>query len=166
MGPVVGQSCSICRHPDAIGINEALILKRESNRAVACRYGLGRESVRRHREHIPELLARARDAGEIADADSLLTRVEGLYKRTEAILEAAERSGEWGTALAAIRECRGTLELLGRVTKELESAPTINFTLSPEWLELRAVVVAALAPYPDARGSVLRALEGGDSAGA
>lgn len=68
--------------------------------------------------------------------------------------------------MAAIRECRGNLELLGRVTKELESAPTVNLTLNPEWLELRAVVVAALAPYPDARGSVLRALGGGASRGA
>jgi hypothetical protein len=32
--------------------------------------------------------------------------------------------------------------------------------LNPEWLELRAVIVGALDAHPDARGVVLRALEG------
>ena len=54
------------------------------------------------------------------------------------------------------------IELLGRVTKELESGHTFNLHLNPEWLELRAIIVTALEPYPDARGSVLRALGSAD----
>jgi len=108
--------------------------------------------------HLPELLAKAKDAVEVAEADSLLDRVEILYRRTEAILEAAESNSEWSTALAAVRECRRNLELLGRVTKELQSVPTFNLHLTPEWLELRAVIVTALESHPDARESVLRAL--------
>jgi DNA-binding NarL/FixJ family response regulator len=42
-------------------INEALVVEGQSNRAIAGQYGLGRESVRRHRAHIPELLLKARD---------------------------------------------------------------------------------------------------------
>jgi hypothetical protein len=37
----------------------------------------------------------------------------------------------------------------------------VNLNLSPEWLELRAVIVTALEPYSEARESVLRALDGG-----
>ena len=92
-----------------------------------------------------------------------MDRVEGLYKRTEAILGAAESNSEWGTALQAIRECRGNLELLGRVTKELQDAPTLHLHLNPEWLELRAVIVGALEPYSEARGAVLRALGDGSN---
>ncbi len=160
------RNCTICVHDEAHSVNVALV-QRDPYRKIAEEFGFSEAALSRHaRKHLPKLLLRAKDAVEVADADSLLSRIEDLYKRTEAILEAAERSSNWPTALAAIKECRGNLELLGRVTKELESAPTINLTLNPEWLELRAVVVAALAPYPDARGSVLRALGGGASGGA
>ncbi len=155
------RTCTICSHDEAHAINVALV-HRDPFRHIASLYEVSTGALQRHaHDHLPEMLARAKDAVEVADAGSLLDRVEGLYRRTEAILEAAETEREWGTALQAIRECRGNLELLGRVTKELQDAPTFNLYLSPEWLELRAVVVGALEPYPDARGSVLRALEGG-----
>lgn len=155
------RSCSICTHDERHAIDVALV-QRDPYRKIAEGYGLSQPALSRHtREHIPEFLARARDAVEVAEADSLLSRIEGLYKRTEAILEAAESNSEWPTALAAIRECRGNLELLGRITKELDERPTFNLYLSPEWLELRAVLVGAVEPYPEARESVLRALEGG-----
>jgi hypothetical protein len=150
--------CTICAHDERHAIDVALV-GREPYRAIARQYGVSKDALSRHtQEHLPELLARAKDAVEVAEADSLLSRVEGLYKRTETILTAAESNSEWGTALQAIRECRGNLELLGRVTKELESATTFNLHLNPEWLELRAVIVTALESHPDARESVLRAL--------
>ncbi len=155
------RTCTVCTHDEAHAINVALV-HRDAYRHIASLYEVSTGALQRHaRDHLPELLARAKDAVEVADADSLLDRVEGLYRRTEAILEAAETAREWGTALQAIRECRGNLELLGWVTKELQDAPTFNLYLTPEWLELRTVVVAALEAHPDARGSVLRALEGG-----
>jgi len=158
--------CTICAHPEHHAINVALV-NRDPYRNITQHYGVSKYALTRHaKEHLPELLARAKDAVEIAEADSLLDRVEGLYKRTEAILEAAESNSEWALALAAIRECRGNLELLGRVTKELESAPTFNLLLNPQWLELRATIVAALEPHPEARGSVLRALEGSSNGSA
>jgi hypothetical protein len=42
---------------------------------------------------------------------------------------------------------------------ELDEHP-VNVLISPEWLELRAVIVTALEPHPEARGAVLGALEG------
>ncbi len=134
------RSCTICRHNKSHAINVALV-HRDPYRHVASRYEVSTGALQRHaREHLPELLVKARDAVEVAEATSLLDRVESLYKRTEAILEAAEGSKEWGTALQAIRECRGNLELLGRVTKELQDAPSLHLHLNPEWLELRTVI--------------------------
>src|SRR5215210_4282158 len=156
------RSCSVCTHDEHHAIDVALV-QREPYRRIAPHYGLSERSLRRHaKEHLPELLVKAKEAVDVADADSLLERVESLYKRTEAILKAAEDNKEYSTALAAIRECRGNLELLGRVTKELESAPTLNLHLNPEWIEIRTTIVAALEPHPAARESVLKAL---DSAG-
>jgi hypothetical protein len=157
----VPRKCTICTHPECHAIDVSLV-HREPYLAIARNYEVSRDALRNHaKEHLPELLAKAKDAVEVAEADYLLDRIESLYRRTEAILEAAENNSEWSTALAAIRECRGNLELLGRVTKELESGPTLHLHLNPEWLELRAVIVNALEPYSEARGAVLRALESG-----
>jgi hypothetical protein len=35
----------------------------------------------------------------------------------------------------------------------------VNLNVSPQWLDLRAVIVVALEPHPAAQESVLRALE-------
>jgi len=133
----------------------------QAKRRIASQHGVTERAVRYHmREHLPELLALARDAERAARADTLLDRIEALHSRTMAILEAVEGRDEHGTALAAIREARRNLELVGEVTRELDRAGTINVALNPEWLEIRGVIIAALEPHPAARDSVLRALEG------
>ena len=96
---------------------------------------------------------------EVAQADDLLEEVRGLQRRAYAILDAAEETGELRTALAAIREARGNLELLAKLLGELDERPVINLITSPEWIELRAVIVTALEPHPGARESVLQAIE-------
>jgi hypothetical protein len=117
--------------------------------------------VQRHQEnHIPATLAKAREAEEVAHADDLLSDVRSLQARTLAILEAAEETREHRIALAAIREARSNLELLAKLLGELDERPQVNILVSPEWLELRAVIVGALEPFTDARGAVLEAIEG------
>ncbi len=154
------RSCTVCVHPERHAINVALV-QREPHCAISRVFGVGRDALRRHaKKHLPELLLKAKDAVEVAEADDLLSRLEALQSRTLAVLEAVEGTENYGVALAAIREARSNLELIGWVTKELESAPTLNLHLNPQWLELRALIVAALEPHPEARGSVLRALEG------
>jgi hypothetical protein len=162
----LSRSCTVCSHPDSVLINEELVLKRTANRRVAAQHGLTEQSIRRHREHIPEMLARSSLAEEVAEADSLLERLEDLHRRTEAILARVEETDNYGASLGAIREMRRNLELIGEVTKELDRTPTINLHLNPQWLELRAVIVTALEPYTDARGAVLRAIEGAGNGGA
>jgi hypothetical protein len=43
---------------------------------------------------------------------------------------------------------------------ELDERPQVNVLISPEWLELRAVIVGALEPHSEARGAVLEAIQG------
>jgi hypothetical protein len=58
----VPQACTVCTHPASLVNTEALVVEKRSNRATAGQYNLSRESVRRHREHIPELLVKASQA--------------------------------------------------------------------------------------------------------
>ena len=52
------------------------------------------------------------------------------------------------------------MELLGKLAGELDDRPQVNVLVSPEWLELRAVIVGALEPHSEACGAVLKAIEG------
>jgi hypothetical protein len=151
--------CTVCDHDEHHAINVALV-QRDSYRNIAERYGLSVGALSRHtKEHLPKLLVKARDAVEVAEADSLLARIEALQSKTLDALEAVEEERNYPVLLGAVREARANLELIGRVTKELEATPTLNIHLNPEWVELRTVIVTALEPYSEARGAVLGALE-------
>lgn len=157
------RSCTVCAHPKREEIDRALV-EGVSAAEISGRYRtLGERAVRRHRSnHLPAKLVMAEKAAEVAEADDLLDQVGDLQRRALAILDRAEEAGELKTALSAIREARGNLELLAKLLGELDERPVVNLHVSPEWLELRAVIVTALEPHPEALGAVVGALEGAD----
>ena len=159
----VPRSCTICEHPDREAIDRALVGD-SSNLSVSSLFGVSESAVRRHKaNHLPAKLVMAQAAEEVAQADDLLQQVRDLQDRALAILGKAEAAGDLRTALGAIREARGNLELLAKLLGELDERPVVNLNVSPEWLELRAVIVVALEPHPAAHGAVLRALESVDN---
>jgi transposase-like protein len=157
----LGRVCTICSHEQRFAIEELLATRQSTYRGIARKYGVSEDAVSRHVKagHVSQLLALAADAERAARADSLLDRIEALHSRTLAILVAVEGKDEHGTALAAIREARRNLELIGEVTRELDRAGTINLELSVEWQEVKAVLVNTLASYPEAQQAVFNALE-------
>ena len=157
----MGRVCTICSHEQRFAIEELLATRQSTYRGIARKYGVSEDAVSRHVKagHVSQLLALAADAERAAQADTLLDRIEALHSRTMTILEAVEGTDEHGTALAAIREARRNLELVGEVTRELNRAGTINLELTVEWQEVKAVLVNTLASYPEARQAVFDALE-------
>ena len=67
----------------------------------------------------------------MANADNLLAQVQGLRDRAMGILDKAERADDHRSAIAAIREARSCVELLGKLAGELKDAPTINIVMMP-----------------------------------
>jgi hypothetical protein len=152
----VPRTCSICSHEHRDAMEDAFITG-QAKRRIASQHGVSERAVRYHmREHLPALLALARDAERAARADTLLDRMEALQSQTLAILDAPE---DQRTALAAIAQARRNLELIGEVTRELDRAGTINLELTVEWQEVKAVLVNTLASYPEAQQAVFKALE-------
>ena len=150
------RTCSICSHEHRDAMEDAFIVG-QAKRRIASQHGVTERAVRYHmREHLPALLALARDAERAARADTLLDRMEALQSQTLAILDAPE---DQRTALAAIAQARRNLELIGEVTRELDRAGTINLELTVEWQEVKAVLVNTLASYPEAQQAVFSALE-------
>ena len=151
--------CTVCDHPERHVIDEVLVTG-APYRTVAKRFELSESAVYRHKtEHLPAHLLKAKEAEELARADDLLDQVRNLQTHSLNILERAEETGDLRTALAAISQARGNLELLGKLAGELDERPVVNLNVSAEWLELRAVIVGALEPHPAAHRAVLRALE-------
>ena len=129
----------------------------QAKRRIASQHGVSERAVRYHmREHLPELLALARDAERAARADTLLDRIEALQRQTLAILDAPE---DQRTALAAVAQARRNLELIAEITEQLDRRGTVNLELTVEWQEVKAVLVNTLASYPEAQQAVFNALE-------
>jgi hypothetical protein len=107
--------CTVCDHPETHSIDETLV-SGAPYRSVAKRFELSESAVYRHKtEQLPAHLLKAREAEDVAQADELLEQVRTLQGHALDILERAEKAGDLRTALAAISQARGNLELLAKL---------------------------------------------------
>ncbi|TAK32388.1 MAG: hypothetical protein EPO21_15335 [Chloroflexota bacterium] len=60
--------------------------------------------------------------------------------------------------LKTAAQLEGQTELLAKLLGELDERPQVNVLLAPEWQAMRATLVDALSPFPDARSAVADAL--------
>jgi len=100
----------------------------------------------------------AATAPTVAQGDALLAQLAELRADAAALQQRAERVSDVRAALLAIREQARLIEVLLQVAGELQTAPTTNIIIAPQWVAVRTVVLQALAPYADARQAVAEAL--------
>ncbi len=157
----MARTCTVCIHEDRPAIDAALVAG-QPYRQLSARYGtVGRMALLRHKaDHLPAHLAKAQEAQEVAQADDLLKEARALRAKAYSILLRAEQEGDLRTALAGIREARGCLELMAELEGRLSRQP-VNVIMLPEWQALRAALLAALAPFPEARAAAAAALTNG-----
>ncbi len=153
------RKCSVCEHIQVKEIDKSLV-NGTGLRKIAKRFSLSTTSTYRHKAHINRTLLKANEVREVAQADNLLKQVRDLQTRALNVLLKTEESEDWRAATGAIREARGCLELLGKLAGELQEGQTINVIVSPQWVELRTTIIEALEPHPEAKFTVLRALQG------
>lgn len=157
------RTCTICNHPQRDAIDLAL-LAGEAYRHIAARFDTSTASLQRHKDHLPGQLAKAHEAAEVVKAGTLLDRLKELNSDTREILRETRKAGNNDLALKAIARVEKQLELEGKLLGELQpEGTTINVYATPEWLTLRAVVIQALHPYPDAAQAVSQALTAGEA---
>ena len=150
-------TCTVCAHPAVNGIDVQL-LNRDSLRDIARQHNLSKDALARHKaEHLPAVMVKSAQAREIAHADHLLEEANRLYQVATAIMEET-RKNKPDTALRAIQAGGRLLELLGELLGELNRSTVTNILIAPQWLELRGLLMHALADYPEARARVASAL--------
>jgi hypothetical protein len=156
------RTCTVCAHDEAHAINVVLV-QREPYRTIADHYGVSKTSLIRHaQEHLPTLLVQSTRAVEQAKADDLMGELDEVKADVARLKDKAEEEGDLRTALQGCDKALKALELQARVSQIIKDQPQVNVLVNhPEWVELRTTLLYTLDAYPEARGSVLRALEGG-----
>ena len=157
----MGRGCSVCNHPAREAIDAELV-KAIAYRNIAGRFGgVSISSLSRHRDHVAAALvriaARRKEHRSEAGPATALARVEELYLHARRVLERAETANQTAQELAAIREARGLVELLAKITGELkESQPVtvVNILQSSEFTAIAAAILEALAGHPELRARV------------
>ncbi len=150
--------CSICTHPEQAKIDSAL-LAGEPFRHIAKRYGTSTGALLRHKaDHLPEALVQAHEVRQVAEADRLLEELRSLQADAKRIAQKAERADSYSAAVSAIREQSRIIELLLKVAGELSEA-SVSIHVDQAWIDLRAVILDVLDPYPEARLALAEALD-------
>ena len=119
------RNCTICNHPQLKEITHALIARRPY-RSIQARYGVNKSSIVRHlKRHVTKALRQlSKTEMPIAQAaeigEPVLVEMRRLNQRSLKILKAAEEAKDHTLALHAVRECRRNLELIAKLTGELD----------------------------------------------
>ncbi len=101
---------------------------------------------------------RGEAAREEARALDVVQQLKTINGAALTVLRDARTAGDGDLALKAIDRILRQIELQAKLLGDLDERPVITVLLSPEWLELRGQLVAALAPFPEARVAVAAVL--------
>jgi hypothetical protein len=173
--------CRGCNHPERVRI-ERLLAAGASIKGAARKFAIDHHALRRHWINHVSADARAayiagagvaKDQLEEVVADESLALIDhyrivrgGLYKGFGAASEIGD-----GNALALLAgRLHENLRDCARLTGELQQGPLLsvqnNVSVGPDYARAIAVIVSAVAPYPEARAAVIAALRDLDAASA
>jgi hypothetical protein len=167
--------CALCQHPERQRM-ELLCAGGATMRSVSAKFGVNRESLRRHyalhvdaERKVALLLGpvqRAHLASHLAEEstsviDHYRAVRSGLYSLYDAAVTAGDRTG--GALVAGrLLTC---LDSMARITGQLAQSPLIVnntqnvFFNDPGFARFQSQLVAALRPFPEARAAILREFE-------
>ncbi|MEZ2219625.1 hypothetical protein [Rhizobium sp. RCC_161_2] len=168
-----GPPCTVCQNRERAAIDLALARK-VPFAALARRYKLGSDSLRRHeKNHLPpqlraQLLAGPADLPMDLDrlketeSQSLLANIVALRHRLFAMMDRAEEVQDTAGAQRAASQLHRNFELTGKLLGDLSTGTTINnnVLISPAYIEMRSELVRALKAHPDAARAVAAVLQG------
>jgi hypothetical protein len=114
------RTCTICKHEKRAAIEDAL-LRNIPLRTIARDLRTSAAAIFRHKQHLEQKLLIAEHVKEVTEANSLLDRVEALMKDCTGIAAAAKTEKAWPAAISALAQVRACLELLARLTGQLQA---------------------------------------------
>jgi hypothetical protein len=114
--------CSICSHVNRLGIDREIV-QGVAIAQLAKKYSLPYWSLYTHaRSHVSRQIQQAYEKKNIDAGIDLLTKIDTIIARAEAIFQRNFDRGRDGTALKAIDSQRSTIELLAKISYNLHQA--------------------------------------------
>jgi hypothetical protein len=139
----MARTCTVCRHPKRAEIDAALI-RSESFRDVAGRFGTSKSALERHRTTcLPVHLLKAKDEADVQSASALVKELRELAKKTGLVLSRAMRQKDGELALKAIARLERQLELKARLLGELEERGSTTQHITVTYVDKAVIVPAA-----------------------
>jgi hypothetical protein len=103
-------------------------------------------------------MVKAQESEDAAHAIDVVRQLKAINGASLQILNEACQTGNGELVLKAVDRVLRQVELQAKLLGELDERPQVNVLLAPEWVTVRAAVLAALAPYPEARMAVVEQL--------
>lgn len=142
--------CSVCAHDQQELIDQELAAA-VPLRKLATRYGLSMTALLMHRRnHLsPALLSLQLQRG----AGQVLQKLNDAFDQAELMYQAARAVRNMPLSLRAAAEKRSLLELIAKVTGELDERPqvTVNIQQTAAFIAVRSVVFEELEEFPEVR---------------
>ncbi len=133
----------------------------QSFRNIAEQYGTSATALFRHKsDHLPAVIVKDQAVREEAHALDVVKQLRDINAATLAILEDARDTHQSALALKAVDRVQKQIELQAKLLGELQDGQTVNVLVAPEWVSLRATILVALVPFPEASQAVVEALNG------
>ena len=154
--------CTVCTHPDRARLDAAVVGEHGSIRSIAKQAGVSDSALLRHSNNcLPARLVKGKEAQDEAQALDVVKQLRAINGAALEILRNARQRKDDDTALKAIARVEKQIELQARLLQLISDGPTVNILVNPQWVELRAVILTALAPYPEARFALAEVLHAG-----
>ncbi len=164
------RTCTICTHPERDAIDKALAVA-NNLREMSAKFRVSEDALSRHKAaHVPLLLAKAEETRQVehakdvvAHALDVVEQLKIINRSTLAILEEARTARDHDLALRAIDRVQRQIELQARLLGDLEPEGSVTINVNAELVQ---VLLAALAPFPEARQAAAQAILEVDDAAA
>lgn len=157
------KKCSICANEHCEQIN-ALLLRNVPYKEIAEQYGGSVTSIHRHKQHMMAQMQNIpEDIAEVTEPGVVMGQIAELNRRADYLYREAIKTKDLLNAGRALKELREIVALYAKLTGELNTAAQVvhqHVHINPEWVALRQTMLNALAPYPEAREALVKALEG------
>lgn len=126
--------CQVCNLNKSERLElEKSFLNNQSQASLSRDYNVSVDSIRNHMQnHVSRQLVKSVEMRQAMESGNLLGEIEDLLSRSKHILRRAERDGRLNLALNAIKETRGTLELMSRIAVTLHQIRTAELQAQQE----------------------------------
>ena len=152
--------CKVCKHPKKAEIEQQIAARTVTNVEAARIVGCHPSTISRHMRHhvAPNVHEWLRAEAKERQSANVLDQLTQSHQVTSQILNAALSEGDYRLALKTLGVELKQLKFKAKLTGELNEAPQVNLVLSPEFIQLRQVIMRVLGPHPELREEAAQAL--------